>query len=335
MGRILFLTIRSGDGELQLVRQAGEAVTKAALKQLREELRVGDILGAEGHPGRTHKGELSVYATEVRVLAPYVCRDQTVCPDMRGFLPTTDTDIKYRYRFVDMMANKEVRRRFRQRHAMLRALRRYLDDRDFVEVETPILNQVASGANAKPFVTHHNANKADLFLRVAPELYLKQCVVGGMDRVYEIGRVFRNEDADRSHNPEFTSCEFYAAYHTYEDLLPMTEEILREMARSANGRTTVRVQSCVDGTEVEVDLARPFRRVSVYDEVQRVAGVELPPPAELHTPRGMAYMSAIMLRHSIPLPSVRTAAKMFDKLIDFFITDRVVEPTFVMDTPSS
>ncbi|EPY37778.1 lysyl-tRNA synthetase, class II [Angomonas deanei] len=232
-----------------------------------------------------------------------------------------------------MMSNEDVRKRFHTRHKMIKALRHYLDEKDFIEVETPILNSVASGANARPFVTHHNANNADLFLRVAPELYLKQCVVGGLNRVYEIGKVFRNEGADRSHNPEFTSCEFYAAYHTYEDLIPMTEDILRCMATESIGTSTITVQSCVTGEMEEIDLQQPFRRVNAYEEVQRVSGVELPEPSQLCTPRGMAYMSAIMLQHNIPLPSVRTASKMFDKLIDYFITDRVVQPTFVMNHP--
>lgn len=333
MGRILFLTIRGDGVQLQVVQQAGEAFSKADLRRLRDSLRVGDIVGATGNPGRTVKGELSLYAAELQVLTPYVCADQSICPDLRGFTHISDADVKYRYRFVDMMVDPSVQQRFRRRHLAVKALRAFLDDRSFVEVETPVLQQVASGANARPFVTHHNANEANLFLRVAPELHLKQCVVGGMDRVYEIGRVFRNEDADRSHNPEFTSCEFYAAYHTYEDLIPMTEEIMRAMAVAANGTTTVTVASCVDGTPAVIDLALPFRRVSVYDEIQRVAGVELPPPSDLNTPRGLAYMAAIMLRYNIPLPAVRTAAKMFDKLIDHFITDRVVEPTFVMDHP--
>lgn len=333
MGRILFLTIRSGDGVLQVVQRVGEHTTKQALRSLRDTLRIGDIVGAEGIPGRTSKGELSLYASQLHILAPYVCADQTLCPDLKGFTPLADTDIKYRYRFVDMMSNPKSTMQFVKRHAITKALRNYLDHLGFVEVETPVLHAVASGANAKPFVTHHNANKADLYLRVAPELHLKQCVVGGLDRVYEIGRVFRNEDADRSHNPEFTSCEFYAAYHTYEDLMTLTEELFQRLAIAANNSTKLLVTSCETKAPVELDFSQPFRRVSAYDEVQRASGVELPPPLELSTPRGMAYLSAIMLRYSIPLPSVRTASKMFDKLIDFFITDHVVEPTFVMDHP--
>ncbi|KAG8347457.1 OB fold nucleic acid binding domain [Trypanosoma vivax] len=333
MGKILFLTIRSDGEEMQLVLQIGDHFTRNCLKKLKTSLRTGDIVGAEGTPCRMQRGELSLVVSSLRILSPYVSTDQVVCPDLRGITQLHDADLKYRYRFVDMMVNRSTIETIRKRHVILQALREYLDERNFVEVETPILHTVASGANAKPFVTYHNANGVDLFLRVAPELHLKQCIVGGMERVYEIGRVFRNEDADRSHNPEFTSCEFYAAYHTYEDLISMTEEILRHLAVRANGNTRISVRSQRDGTQTEIDLARPFHRVSVYDEVQRAAGVELPPPNELNTQKGLAYMSAIMLRHDIPLPPVRTAAKMFDKLIDFFITDRIVEPTLVMNHP--
>ncbi|KAH9579894.1 Aminoacyl-tRNA synthetase [Trypanosoma melophagium] len=334
MGKILFLTIRSDGLELQIVGHVGEHFTRECLKKLKTSLRVGDIIGVEGIPFRTQKGELSVSASNILVLSPYVCTDQVVCPNLRGFTLLQDNDVKYRYRFVDMMTNQEVIERIKKRHAIIKGLREYLDARNFIEVETPILHTVASGANAKPFVTHHNANEADLYLRVAPELHLKQCIVGGMERVYEIGRVFRNEDADRSHNPEFTSCEFYAAYHTYEDLIPMTEEILRHLAIKTNGTSVVKLYPQQNGENlVDIDLSKPFRRVNVYDEIQSAAGVELPPPNELNTPRGLAYMSAIMLRHDIPLPLVRTAAKMFDKLIEFFITDRTVEPTFVMNHP--
>ncbi|ESL09763.1 lysyl-tRNA synthetase [Trypanosoma rangeli SC58] len=335
MGKILFLTISSNARELQVVGQVGEHFTHEELKKLKVLLWVGDIIGVEGVPCRMQRGELSVAASRILVLSPYVCTDQVVCPNLRGFAVMQDNDVKYRYRFVDMMTNPCVISTIKKRHVMLQALREYLNERNFVEVETPVLHTVASGANAKPFVTHHNANGMDLFLRVAPELHLKQCIVGGMERVYEIGKVFRNEDADRTHNPEFTSCEFYAAYHTYEDLMPMTEDIFRRLATRANGTTVVQLplDGAHDGPLVEVDLSKPFRRVSVYDEVQRVSGVELPPPSELNTSKGIAYMSVLMLRHNISLPPVRTAAKLFDKLIGFFITDRIVEPTFVMDHP--
>lgn len=333
MGAILFVTIRSAEETLQVIRQACPSFSRSDLKKLKDQLKVGDIVGATGSPGRTKKGELSLYADTLTILAPYVCTDQSVCPNLNGFSPLADRETKYRYRFVDMLTSPAAIKGFRTRHAVLNALRQFLNERDFVEVETPMLHEVPSGANAKPFTTFHEANNTPLYLRVAPELYLKQCVVGGMERVYEIGRVFRNEDADRHHNPEFTSCELYAAYNTYKDLFPLTEDLIRCLAVAANGTTKVRVHSIVTSEEVEIDLALPFQRVSAYSAIEKATGVTLPPPAELNSPRGLAYLSAILLRYNIPLPTVRTASKMFDKLIQFFITDKIVEPTFVTDHP--
>lgn len=334
MGAIIFLTVRSDSDTIQVIRQVSEDFSREELKAMKENLRVGDIIGAVGTPGRTIKGELSLYAKDIRVLAPYTCADQTVCPDLKGFTPLADQDIRYRYRFLDLMTNPETVRGFQKRHAIIRTLRDFLDEKGFTEVETPMLHEVPSGANAKPFTTYHEGNETSLYLRVAPELYLKQCVVGGMERVYEIGRVFRNEDSDRSHNPEFTSCELYSAYDTYEDLMPLTEDLLRRLAMAANGSTIITVESVAEpGQKVELDLSKPFRRVSAYEAVEAAAGVQLPPPMELNTPRGLAYLSAILLRYNVPLPSVRTASKMFDKLIEFFITDRTVEPIFVTNHP--
>lgn len=351
MGAILFLSIRSNGDTLQVICHVsssckgdsqqkdhvftGTGFTRDKIKSLKDALRVGDIIGAIGIPGRTKKGELSLYATQLEVIAPYVCADQATCPDLKGFTSLANHDLRYRYRFMDMMVNKETRSSFLLRHRVLRALRNFLDNQGFVEVETPILLDIPSGASAKPFKTYHEGNATTLSLRVAPELYLKQYIVGGLEKVYEIGRVFRNEDADRSHNPEFTTCELYSAFNTYQDLVSFTEDLFRRLAMAANGKTEITVRSVVSGGQdcITIDLARPFRRVSVYEAIEKAAGVKLPPANELQSPRGVAYLSAILLRYDIPLPPVRTASKMFDKLIDFFIVDKVVEPIFVMDHP--
>lgn len=351
MGAILFLSIRSNGDSLQVICQVssshkgdnprkdhvffGSGFTRDKIKSLKDALRVGDIIGAIGSPGRTKKGELSLYATQLEVVAPYVCADQATCPDLKGFTSLANHDLRYRYRFMDMMVNKETRGFFLQRHRVLRALRNFLDHQGFIEVETPILLDVPSGASAKPFKTYHEGNATTLSLRVAPELYLKQYIVGGLEKVYEIGRVFRNEDADRSHNPEFTTCELYSAFNTYQDLIPLTEDLFRRLAMAANGKTEITVRSVVSGGQdrITIDLARPFRRVSVYKAIEKAAGVKLPPANELQSPRGVAYLSAILLRYDIPFPPARTASKMFDKLIDFFIVDKVVEPIFIMDHP--
>lgn len=333
MGSILFLTIRNADGTLQVIRRVTADFSRAQLKALKQQLNVGDIIGATGVAGKTKSGELSLYASDIRVLTPYVCADQAVCPGMKGFSSVTDPDIAYRYRFLDLMSNAQTAANFRKRHTLLKALRAYLDGRHFVEVETPILHDVASGANARPFVTHHEQYRADLHLRVAPELQLKQCVVGGMDRVYEVGRVFRNEDADRHHNPEFTSCELYAAYESYDTLMPFTEHLMCHLAEAVNGVPWVEINSSVTKKKEKIRFDLPFARISAFDAVQEAVGHVLPPPLELPTPRGEAYLAAVLLRHDVPLPAVRTASHMFDKLLSFFVTDRIVQPTFVTDHP--
>ena len=336
MGKVLFLTIRSNNDLFQIAVNVGDHFTADTLAALKAQLRAGDIVGAEGTPGRTRRGELTLFASNIQLVSPFVCTDMTVCPDMRkhtgAATSLTDSDIKYRYRFVDLMTDPSAVETFRLRAKIISSLRQFLDSKEFVEVETPMFHQVPCGANAKPFVTHHNSNNADLFLRIAPELYLKQLVVGGMERVYEIGKVFRNEDSDKTHNPEFTSCEFYAAYSDYKSLMTMTEDLLRHLARAA-GSTMIAVTSCVTKEPTVIDLSQPFRRVSVIEEIERQCGVTLPSAKELDSPRGFAFMAAIMLQHGIPFPTIRTTAKMLDKLIDFFITDHVVEPTFVMDHP--
>lgn len=333
MGAILFLSIRSGGSLLQVIRQVTNNFSRSDLKAFVASLKVGDIVGAVGSPGRTKKGELSLYASSIRVLVPYQCADQAVCPSLTGFAPLVNQEIRYRYRFVDMMTNPSTIDCFKKRHAVLKALRQFLDAQGYTEVETPMLLEVPSGANAKPFGTHHDSSNRTLYLRIAPELYMKQCVVGGMERIYEIGRVFRNEESDRTHNPEFTSCELYSAFNTYRDLMPVTEDLLRRLAMAANGTTVVKVVSRQTGEKKTLDLATPFRRVSAYDAIQAAVDVELPPPQALDTPLGMAYLSTLLLRYGVPFPSVRTASKMFDKLIEFFITDRIDEPVFVMDHP--
>lgn len=351
MGAILFLSIRSNGEMLQIICQVSHSpqegnndvgsndvklgFTRERLKSLKDALRMGDIIGAVGSPGRTKKGELSLYASKIDVVAPYVCADQATCPDLKGFTPVVNQDLRYRYRFMDMISNKETRSFFLKRHRIVRSLRDFLDHQGFVEVETPILLEVPSGANAKPFTTYHEGNATSLSLRVAPELHLKQYIVGGIEKVYEIGRVFRNEDADRTHNPEFTTCELYSAFSTYEDLLPFTEDLFCRLAMAANGKTTITVRSVASGGRepVMIDLSKPFRRVSVYEAIEKATGVKLPPPSELQSPRGVAYLSALFLRYDIPLPPVRTASKMFDKLIDYFIVSKEVEPVFIMDHP--
>ncbi|KAK0101712.1 lysyl-tRNA synthetase [Cadophora gregata] len=219
--RLRFYVIQNGEEQIQIVSQAQEVDDMAVFLQQHEHLGRGDIIGVIGHPGRTAPrgrpvGELSIFASEIILLAPCL----QMIPKDTGF---TDAEQRHRNRPLDLIANRSTRDLFRTRHQMNMYISNFLSARGYISVETPILNQTVGGASAKPFTTYHNALKRDLFLRIATELPLKQLVVGGLDRVFEIGRVFRNEDIDLTHNPEFTSCEFYQADANYNDMMSITE----------------------------------------------------------------------------------------------------------------
>ena len=226
--------VLKGDGvEVQIMAQAQDAPSVEAFESMHEILRRGDIIGVTGYPGKTApakggEGELSV-STKVQLLTPCLHMLPT---EHYGF---KDQEARYRKRYLDLIMNDSSRERFRVRSKIIQYIRKFLDNRDFVEVETPILNVIAGGATAKPFTTHHNDLNMEMFMRIAPELFLKELVVGGMDRVYEIGRQFRNEGIDMTHNPEFTTCEFYQAYADVYDLMDMTELMFSEMVKEITG----------------------------------------------------------------------------------------------------
>ncbi len=256
-GKTVFAPIRDTTGEIQLYINVDHCEN---FEQVVGWLDVGDIVGAEGGVFWTNKGELSILVKKLRVLT------KSLRPLPEKWHGLSDVETRYRQRYLDMIVNGEVRDTFRKRSRMVSGIRRFLDERDFLEVETPMMHPIVGGAAARPFTTHHNALDLEMYLRIAPELYLKRLVVGGFDRVYEINRNFRNEGLSRQHNPEFTMLEFYMAYATYHDLMRLTEEMIVALARDITGGTKV-VQ---DG--VEIDLSPPWRRLSVRDAVVEVAG---------------------------------------------------------------
>jgi lysyl-tRNA synthetase class 2 len=269
--KLVFYDVRTNGAKVQVLCSLQDAKEGGIpFEELYEILRRGDVIGIVGYPGRTapkskiekgEEGELSTFATEIVLLAP--CLHQLPSEHF-GF---TDTEQRFRKRHLDLIINEPSRNVLRTRSKILRYIRNYFYDRDFDEVETPMMNPIA-GATAKPFITHHNDLDMDMFLRIAPELYLKQLVVGGMNRVFEMGRLFRNEVIDLTHNPEFTTCEFYMAYADVYDVMNMTEELVSGLVKEVTGGTVTKFHT-QHGEEYEVNWAAPWRRVEMIPALKK------------------------------------------------------------------
>lgn len=323
-----------GDGvEVQVMSQLQDYANQDAYENDHALLKRGDIIGVEGYVGRTQpkkggEGEISVFVTRVQLLTPCL---HMLPADHFGF---KDQETRYRKRYLDLIMNKDARSRFITRSNIIRYIRKFLDERDFLEVETPMMNVIAGGATAKPFVTHHNDLDMDMYMRIAPELFLKELVVGGMDRVYEIGRQFRNEGIDMTHNPEFTTCEFYQAYADVYDLMDMTELLFSEMVKEITGDYVIKYHpDPQDPTkELELNFARPWKRINMIEELEKVFDVKFPSGDQLHTAETGEFLKSILIKHKLDCPPPLTNARMLDKLVGE-LEDMCINPTFIFGHP--
>ena len=313
MGKASFADLQDKSGSIQLyVRRdliGDEAY--AAFKKL----DIGDLIGVKGEVFRTKKGELSVKASEVTLLS------KSLKPLPEKFHGLTDTDTRYRQRYVDLIVNPEVRDTFIKRSAILREIRNFLDSQGFMEVETPMLVSNAGGAAARPFETHYNALDEDVKLRISLELYLKRLIVGGLERVYEIGRVFRNEGVDTRHNPEFTLMELYQAYTDYHGMMDLTENLFRHVAQKVCGTTLIPY------AEAMIDLGKPFARMTMVDAVKKYAGVDFDQIPDTEAAKKLADEKGIHYeaRH--------TKGDILNLFFEEYVEEHLIQPIFIMDHP--
>ena len=310
-GKSTFFVLQDFFGKFQCYIRVN--IGKELYESFKEDVEIGDFVGVKGYPFRSHTGELTVYVEEYKLLSKAI---RTLPEKWHGL---QNIEKRYRKRYVDLIVNEEAKDILINRMKIVKAVRDHLDSLGFLEVETPILQSIYGGASAKPFKTHLNALDMDMYLRIAPELYLKRLIVGGFEKVYEIGRCFRNEGISYKHNPEFTSVELYQAYADYNDMMELTENLVCEVARRVLGKTKIEYQG------VEVDLTPPWRRISVVDIIEKRFGIDILDITD-------EELEQEFVKRDIETQKLYNRGKMIEKLIDL-VSDEFIQPTFLIDHP--
>lgn len=313
MGKASFCDIQDRDGRIQAYVRM-DAIGKESYDDFKK-YDIGDLVGIKGTVFKTHKGEISIRAQEVVLLS----KSLQLLPEKWHGLK--DVDLRYRQRYVDLIVNPEVKEAFLTRGKIISAIRKYLDERGFLEVETPILNTIAGGATARPFITHHNTLDIDLYLRIAPELYLKRLIVGGLERVYELGRMFRNEGMSVKHNPEFTMMELYQAYTDYKGMMELTENMVSSVAKEVLGTTKVEYQGEI------IDLTPPWNRLTMIDAVSQYAGVDF------NDIKSNEQAVEVARSKNLQVEDNATRGEVLNLMFEEFVEENLIQPTFIIDYP--
>ncbi|CAF4945386.1 unnamed protein product [Rotaria sp. Silwood1] len=326
--KLYFYDLHSNSVKIQIMANVKFYHNEKEFTIINDRIHRGDIIGVKGKPTRTKKGELSLIPNELVILTPTLHQ----LPSLHFGLK--DKETRFRQRYLDLMINDSVRQKFIVKAKIINYIRQFLNSLDFLEVETPMMNIIAGGASAKPFITYHNELDMKLFMRIAPELYLKMLVVGGFNRVYEIGRVFRNEGIDMAHNPEFTMCEFYMAYADYNDLMNITEKLISDLVKYLFG--TYKIIYHLNGPDqapVEIDFTPPFKRLNLMENLEKMIGEKFPSSSELSTPAANKFFDNLCKKHDIECKNPRTTARLIDKLSGHFLEPQCLNPTFICNHP--
>ena len=320
-GKLAFFTLQDETGKIQLYLEKKKIDTQmtdlpTAFNHLKKLTDSGDILGAKGTIKRTEKGELSIYVSEYEILT----KSLLPLPDKWGGL--TDIEKRYRQRYIDLIINPQVRENFRRRARVTAAIRRYLEERDFLEIETPVLQSEAGGAEARPFITYHNTLEMDLYLRIATELHLKRLVVGGFEKVFELGRIFRNEGVSTRHNPEFTTIEIYQAYGDYHDMMALIEDLIKTVAKEVIGTTEIPYQG------ENVNLENTWRRVTMHDVVKEKTGLDFNTFADFEAAKTASEAAGIEVPNDC-----QSIGKLLNEAFEQKVEETLIQPTYVTDYP--